>query len=108
MQMDYDITTKAAGFTQKTEMHIYVTDGYVYFYIDLNIPGEGEMKYKESLATATGLATMDELLGVVEELLDSLDASALTEISFGKDIDGNLVIQSSEELDAEYNNEYFA
>ena len=103
MQMDYDITMKAAGVTQKMEMHLYITDGYVY--VDMNVPGEGEMKYKESLETSSNLGEMDQFLEVVEELLDSL-GGALSEASFGKDKDGNLVIQSSEELDAEYNDEY--
>ena len=103
MQMDYNITMKAAGETQKMEMHLYITDGYVYAH--MNIPGEGEMKYKESLETSSDLGEMDQFLEAVEGLLDSLDGS-LSEASFGKDKDGNLIVQSSEELDAEYNDEY--
>lgn len=103
MKMQMNFTAEGQG--EKMQMDIYLTDGYVYSY--MSVPEQGEVKYKVALGEADGeLAQMNQYMDIASSVLDSLDQVAFDETSFGKDKDGNLVIQSSEELDDEYNDEY--
>lgn len=87
---------------EKQTMNLYVVDGNTYMH---TVSEEGEAKYKYPPEYDMGVGYISSLILPLEEFLSYAD-DLFEEASYGKDKDGNVIFQSSEKLDDEYNNEY--
>ena len=98
VQVNYEATMGK----EKASIDLYALDGYTYMH-SVNEEGEEKGKYPAEYGVETGYVS--SLIMIVDEILSAVD-DLIEEASFGKDKDGNIIIQSSEKLDDEYNNEY--